>query len=264
MIPRKIVQALVTVLFFIFLAFWIYPLLNLTLLSFSTKTYTVEFTLRNYISLLSSPRYLNYLKNSFIVALGSAAIQIPVCLPAGYELARHKSKVIAFANRFFPFSLAIPWTVILVSVLIYYLRIGLYDTLIGLIFHHSAFSAPFVAWIYSTFIRSLPKDIEEAAQLDGCGKARLIFQITLPLIAPGLIGAFVWVFINVWNTFIVAAFLIESEENIVFAQALYNALTYIMSGGMLNFAYAATVIFITPPMILFIIFRKWIEQILIY
>jgi ABC-type glycerol-3-phosphate transport system permease component len=234
-------------------------------MSFSCTISEFNFTLSNYIYFFtSSGKFLTYLKNSFIVAVGSGLIQIPICLPGGYVLARHKSKLINFANAFFPLSIIIPWTVILVSVLMFYLRIGLYDSLIGLILHHASFSSLFIAWIYGTFISSIPIEIEEAAELDGCSKLRIIFQIDMPLIIRGVAASFVWVFINVWNTFLVAAFLIESTENIVFAQALYNALTYLLSGGMLNLNYAATIIFIIPPLILFIIFRRWITRIMVY
>lgn len=149
-------------------------------------------------------RTLLSLRNSIIIATLSSAVVLLVGAFAGYSLARYefkkwKNKDIALwilSNRMFPpVAVMIPYFMIM-----QYLH--LLDSLLGIIMVHVTMNLPLSVWLMLDFFSELPKDLEEAAMIDGCGHLKAFFYIALPIAAPGLVAVYVLSFIFSWNEFL--------------------------------------------------------------
>ena len=157
-----------------------------------------------FIFITAGERTIRSLKNSIIIAFFSSAIVLLLGALAGYSLARFvfhgwKNKDIAvwiLSNRMFPpVAVIIPYFLIMRT-------LRLLDNPLSIIMAHTVLNLPLAVWLMLDFFRDVPKDLEEAAFIDGCSHIGAFFRIALPLAAPGLVAVYVLSFIFSWNEFI--------------------------------------------------------------
>jgi len=165
-------------------------------------------TLSNYWGGVYSRRsdFMSNMANSFIVASISTFFALSIGVLAAYSLSRLTWKKwissaflgwILIFNMITPLALVGPWYLI-------FRHLGLHDTLGGLIATHITLHLPMTIWMMMTYFNDLPKDLEEAAKIDGCREIDTFWRVLLPLVTPGLIAAGVLAFIFSWNEFSVA------------------------------------------------------------
>ena len=158
--------------------------------------------LANYRSYLSQNSFLLYLRNSLIVTLVSSSVSMVVGVLAAYSLARGRVRggngiaMFMLASRF------VPPVATIIPLYMVYRKIGLYDTLLGLILLHIAMNVPYVVWMMRGFFRDIPIAIEEAAWIEGCGKLEGLVKIVLPMSKSGLAATAVLTMIFSWNDFL--------------------------------------------------------------
>jgi multiple sugar transport system permease protein len=166
----------------------------------------------NYANVLFERNFLDFIINSTVVTGASVTIALFIGVPAAYAFSRHRfrgkdrwaSTILSF--RFMPpIAVAIP-------ILLMVRRIGLTDTKPGLIIPYVAFSLPLVIWIMIGFFDEVPRDIDAAAALDGCGPWGTLIRVLLPLVLPGILVAAIFSSIFIWNEFLVGLYLINSED----------------------------------------------------
>jgi multiple sugar transport system permease protein len=143
-----------------------------------------------------------YLFNSLVVSLGSAAISLFLGSLVAYSLTRYPMrgrKQIAF----WLISLRMmPPIVVILPLYIFFTRLGLIDSHLGLVLAHVTFNLPFASWMLAGFFREIPKEIDEAALLDGCTSVGALFRVVLPLAAGGIAATGVFCVLWSWNDFI--------------------------------------------------------------
>lgn len=148
-----------------------------------------------------------YFRNSLIVALWTASLTTIFGLMGGYALARWQS-LGPFSSNQFSFLLLqqrmFPAALLAIPMLVIFRDLRLLDTLTALVILYTAFSIPFAVWLLTDFVRGIPVEIEESAMIDGCSQLGVIFRITLPLAAPGLVGVFVLGLAAAWNEYFFA------------------------------------------------------------
>ena len=153
--------------------------------------------------------------NSIVISFGSAFLALIIGSMAGYGLARFNYRIGKITNyqiRFFFISQRMfPIAVLAVPFLIMFRELGLLDTQLGMIVGEIGFGTPFVAWIVRDFFAGLPKEIEESALIDGCSRIQVLRHIAFPLGAPGLVAAFILIFIGSWNDYFLALVLAFSQ-----------------------------------------------------
>ncbi len=135
---------------------------------------------------------------SLFISLVSVSIGVMIASLSAYSIQRFSQKKVAF---FVLILLMIPYIVCTIPLFILYQKINWFDTYQGLIFAYLIITIPQSIWILLGFVDSIPKEIEEAAFLDGCTRLRTFFKIILPLLKPGLMAAAVLSFIQSWNNF---------------------------------------------------------------
>jgi multiple sugar transport system permease protein len=202
---------------------WLFPIYWIFLTSFKTpllineKTPVFWFTptLENYRHLFEEFRFARVLTNSLVITISTTFIVIVLALLAAYALGRmdvRGGKHIALwmlSLRFMP-----PIAIVL-PFFIAWQRIGLIDTYPGLILIYIAFNLPFAIWLLRGFLVEVPRDLDEAATLDGLGHLAILRRIILPVIAPGVAVTAIFTFMFTWNEYLMALVLTSRNATTV-------------------------------------------------
>lgn len=162
-------------------------------------------TLENYAEVLfgtgeaGAGEFRHYLFNSILVSCGAVLLSLLVGVPAAFALSRNRvrgSDHIAFTFLSLRFA---PELAVIIPLYAIFQQVQIYDTYVGLILAHQLITIPLVIWIVRTFLADVPIEIEEAAQLDGCGPWQTLLRIVVPIIKPGVASAAILAFIFSWN-----------------------------------------------------------------
>jgi len=208
----------------------------------------------NFLDVLGDPGFQGWLVSSLVVAGASTLIVLLAATPAAYYLARHRFPgrsaflfVVLVTQMFSP-------TALVVGLYREFFELGLVNTYAALILTNAAFNLAFAIWILRAFFASIPKEIEEAAAVDGCGRARTLVQVVLPLSLPGLVTAVVFAFIAAWNEYIVALTLMSDPARKPLTVGITSYVTaYVQHWNLL---FAAAVIAIVPVVVLFALIER--------
>ncbi|MBI4921334.1 MAG: carbohydrate ABC transporter permease [Devosia nanyangense] len=207
---------------------------------------------KNYTEVLFSQGMLSFTLNSLIVVSVATAIAIVIGTPAAYAFSRLKfrnSESIAstiLSMRFMPpIAVAIPLFLMVKSA-------GLQDSYLGLILPYVSFSIPLVVWIMIGFFDEVPREIDEAAMIDGASHYLILWRIMLPIVRPGLLTAALFGALFIWNEFLVALYVINSRS---FQTISLGAATLISAQRPIDWNIAATVGVVTVvPILIFSLF----------
>ncbi|WP_458353365.1 carbohydrate ABC transporter permease [Peribacillus frigoritolerans] len=170
------------------------------------------FTMQNYKVLFASD-FFSYFLNSVIVAVISVVLVIVLSAMASYPLARMKFRLNKPLFLLFLVGMMIPIHTTLIPIYLLTINLGLYDTIWALIGPGVAFSLPVSIVIFTQFLKDLPKELEESAEMDGCGHFTIFWKILFPLLTPAISTVAIYNFIHIWNEFIFALVLTSSPEN---------------------------------------------------
>ena len=169
-------------------------------------------TLDNFRAVFESANFQRALLNSAIVAGAVTLIAVTVGSLAGYALGRFRFRGRS-ATLYLMLSMTIfPQIAILGALYTMINRFGLYDSLWALILSYMVLVLPLTVWILTSFMRALPKDLEEAAYVDGASPFQTFYRVMLPLVAPGLVTAGLLAFIAAWNEFLFALSFTQSPD----------------------------------------------------
>jgi multiple sugar transport system permease protein len=214
-------------------------------------------TLENYEMIFLKRHFDRWLVNSIIVTLGATSLSILLGLLAAYSLSRFKirgTRQIAMwilSLRFFP-----PIVVIL-PLYILYSTWGIYDTYLGLILAHSTMLLPFAVWMLFGFLNEVPKEIDEAAEIDGASKLSILFRILIPITKAGIAATAILCAITSWNDFIFA-FSLTSDQSKTLMVPISGLLgDYVWEWSAF---YAAGTISILPMVLLGLIAQKYLAR----
>ena len=213
-----------------------------------------EWQLSTFTQVLGDERFLNWLRTSVIVAVASTLIVIVVSIPAAYYTARFRFPgrmafllLVLVTQMFSP-------TALVVGIYRELFNFNLVNTYGALILTNAAFNLAFAVWILHGFFASIPKEVEEAASLDGCSRFGTLRRIMLPLTLPGIVTAVIFTFIAAWNEYVVALTLMLDESK----KPLTVGITSYVTGYEQHWdqLFAASIIAIVPVVILFAVIEK--------
>jgi len=214
-----------------------------------------SFTLQHFEKLLQSTDFPAYLVNSMVVALFSTAFTIALALPAAYAFFRMEFPGRAALYRVILLAYAFPTVVVLIPIYGLFARIGLIDTQASLVIVNIAFALPFSIWMMRSFLASVPKEIEEAAIIDGAPPRVILLRILAPLIAPGIASVAIFTFIASWTEYLFASVLIVSDAKRTVPVGFAGIIgQYQIDWGLLLAGATAATI---PVVILFAFVGRW-------
>ena len=215
-------------------------------------------TLAHYREVLSSGEFQRALINSTIVAGAVTLISLALGSVASYALGRFRFRGRAFAMYLMLSMTIFPQIAILGALFTLINDFGLYNTLLALIFSDLILTLPFTVWVLTSFMAALPKDLEEAAYVDGATPLQVFYKVLLPLIAPGLVTTGLLAFITAWNEYLYALSFTQDPEH----HTVTVAITSFTSGKGLTFEQpwgqimAATVVVTIPLIVLTLILQR--------
>lgn len=238
----------------------IYPLIwvILTSLKESGDIYNNPFGLPsvwkfgNYVQVLIGVKILPALLNTFFYSIVSTAIVILLSFMTAYMLARIYTKPLFYI--YFTLGIMIPIHAIIVPLYSMMNKLNLVDTRTGIILIYVALNLSFSIFILVPFMRNVPKEIEEAAMIDGANIPRIAFTVVLPIVKPGLATIGTFTFINCWNDFLVALIMATIPQLKTINLAVFNLRgLYMLDFGLMSAGLAWVII---PVAIIYVIFQE--------
>jgi len=211
---------------------------------------------QNFWTVLQDPDFQSWLTVSLVVAVASTALVVAAAVPAAYYTARHRFRgrglflfLVLVTQMFAP-------TALVVGLYREFFELGLISTYTALILVNAAFNLAFAIWILRAFFASIPREIEEAAAVDGCGSAGVLFRVILPVARPGIVTAAIFAFIAAWNEYIVALTLMTDASMRPLTVGITSYVTaYVQHWDLL---FAASVIAIVPVVVLFALIEPYL------
>jgi raffinose/stachyose/melibiose transport system permease protein len=169
--------------------------------------------LTNYTDSLTAPSFWIQLRNSAVVAGLSTIVVVLFAALAAFVLARREFPGREVAYTVFTLGLLFPVTVAILPLLILVRDLGLLDNPLGLALPEAAFALPLTIIILRPFFRSIPRELEDAAAMDGCGPLGFFFRILLPLARPALVTVAVLALVSSWNQFLLPLVMLSDANN---------------------------------------------------
>lgn len=240
---------------------FIFPLFWMLTLSFKTKeeVYNNAFGLpqtwvfSNYPDSLKAYDFPKYFTNSLIYSVGTILVTVLLGSMLAYAIARMMSaRVSKLTLNYISLGLIVPVQVVIIPVFLLVKQLGLKGTHLGLIAPYAAFALATCVLMLYAFFRSLPRELEEAACIDGCNVYTTYFRIILPMVTPAIATQCVLIFMNTWNEFFLA-FILAPEESL--RPLTVGLLNFFVSIGVRHWGQiGATMIITSLPTILVYLF----------
>lgn len=197
--------------------------------------------------------------NTLIVVGGGVFFTMLLGAMAAYVIARYEFKGNRFFFYMFVSGMMFPVFLALVPLHSIVDSVGLLDTRHGLIMVYVAYSLPFTVFFLTSFFRTLPTGVAEAAMIDGAGHYRLFFQVMLPMAKPGIISIGIFNVIGQWNQFLLPLVLMPSEEKNVLTQGIANIAIQERYNPDFTALMASMVIAMVPVLIAYVVFQRQIQ-----
>jgi raffinose/stachyose/melibiose transport system permease protein len=237
------------------------PLLNTIVSGFKTsqeinrsQLLPAAFRLDNFARVLSSPGILFSFINSAMVAVGSIVLTLLLCSVAAYGLARRKERVFSILYLLFLSAMIIPAVAALVPLYTMMRATGLIDNLLGLILIYSTGGIPFCVLLFSSFIKTVPTSLDEAAMLEGCSYVGRFYKVIFPLMKPVAVTFTVLQLPAIWNDFLMPLLFIRSRANRTITLAVY-AFTREHETDT-GAVFALLILALIPPVLLFVFAQR--------
>lgn len=256
---RTLIYALIAVFLFITLS----PLIWVLSTSLKPNTETISFppkllpevpTIENYLFVLTDPALARSLVNSFIISIGSTALSVAVSSLAGYAFARFEFKGKNVIMSVILGLFMIPIVINIIPLYTMLANFGLLNSLVALMLTFQILIIPLNILLMKNYFETIPKELEEAALIDGCSRLGVLRRVTMPLSMPGFAIAAVLSFRFSWNEFILPVVLANRSDSMVFQVALYQFISlYRIDWGYLS---AGITLSLIPVLVLMLTFQK--------
>lgn len=224
----------------------------------STTIFPSSYSLTNYVFLAGQTPFFQYLLNSLITAGGASILSVFAALLAGYALSRFNNGLLSgysaalFAIQMFPIILA------LIPLFILFRPLGLINSPISVMIIYAVVNLPFVTWMARSYFDSIPKELEEAALIDGCSHFGAFIRIVLPLARPGIAAVSIFAFLFSYNEFFVANVFLRTTEAMTLPVGIQMFMQQFSTdwGSLM----AAATLTMLPTMVLFLFVQKFITH----
>lgn len=247
--------------FFLFVA--LYPLIWLLLASFKTNNLELQqnpfgfpdhWMFVNYVHAVVKAKLFSLFGHSIIVAFSAVALNLLAASMASFVISRENFRGKNVLFTVLAAGILLPIISFMVPYFTIIQRLHIYDSLLALIIVYSAINIPISVFLLSSFMESIPKELEEAATIDGAGFVQRFTRVILPLSQTGLATAGTFCFIYAWNEFIMALLLTSSES----ARTLQLGIRFFTSQFVTDYTamYAAIVITIIPSIVVYFFFHN--------
>jgi len=215
-------------------------------------------TLQNFSQALFGSRFPQFVLNSAIVALSVTLISAVIGALAAYPVARMRFKGRGVAARAIVMAYLLPPSLLFIPLFLVLQNMGLINTKTGLVLAYLTFTVPFCTWMLIGYFRTIPRELDEAAMMDGASRLQTLLRVVLPIAKPGLAVVALFAFTHAWNEFLYALVFVHSNDTKTFTAGLTGLImgdTFIWGQLM-----ASSVIAIIPILIIYIAAQRYIVE----
>ncbi|MGW6197041.1 carbohydrate ABC transporter permease [Kribbella sp. NPDC055110] len=256
----RALQYIAVICYLVFLGFPLLWLISSSLKSpqeFASITPSLlpkHFDLSNYSDALNEQGLVRGLGNSLQISIYSTILVLIVALPVSYALARFRSRLRPLTNGWILVSQVFPVILIVIPLFMILRPLHLTNTIPGVVIVYMVWSLPFALWMLQGYVAAVPRELEEAASVDGAGRIRTIVSIVMPLLRPGLIATAMFTFISAWNEFFFALVLLQDPQLKTLPLVLAR---FVGAEGQVQFGpLAAASVLATVPSLVFFAFLQ--------
>jgi ABC-type glycerol-3-phosphate transport system permease component len=213
-----------------------------------------EFTLTNYIEVFAINNVFIFLVNSVVIATSVMLLVVLLGSLGAYALSRFalRGKNLLMMSTLLP--QFFPYVLILIPFYLLMSNLGLVDTHIGLILTHTSITLPFAIWMLTGYFNAIPKELDQAALIDGCSRLGVLFRIIYPTALPGLVVAGFFAFVVSWGDYLFVSILSQSQSTQTLPIALQSFMNSLqVKWGMIT---AGTVVAILPTILFFSLVQR--------
>jgi multiple sugar transport system permease protein len=196
--------------------------------------------------------------NSLVVALSTALVNLVLGTFAAYSFSRIQFRGSQLLLIVYLLTRMVPGIAIIIPFYLVMRSLGLLDTYGALILSYTTFALPITIWILKDYFRTVPRELEDAARVDRCGWFRMMWQVFLPISAPGLVAAAIFSFMTAWNEFMFALFMTSTISSQTIPVIAANFATDLNT--QVTLMAAAGVLAVVPPLVLVLICQRLIVQ----
>ncbi|MFJ6926277.1 carbohydrate ABC transporter permease [Streptomyces nigra] len=212
-------------------------------------------TLANFRQAFDEQPLLDAALNSLAAALGTAVVAVVLATPMAYVIARRRTRLARAATGWVVVSQAFPLVLVIIPLFLVLKNLRLIDSMTGLVMVYVVWALPFALWMLVGYVRAVPRELEEAAAVDGAGRLRTLVSVTAPLLAPGLVATALFAFVTAWNEFFFALVLLKTPEK----QTLPVVLTHFIGAeGVADLGPLAAAAFLAtlPSLVVFALIQR--------
>ncbi|WP_409468893.1 carbohydrate ABC transporter permease [Streptomyces sp. HC307] len=212
-------------------------------------------TLANFRQAFDEQPLLHAALNSLIAALCAALIAVLLATPMAYVMARHRTPLARAATGWVVVSQAFPLVLVIIPLFLVLKNLRLINSVPGLVMVYVVWALPFALWMLAGYVRAVPRELEEAAAVDGAGRLRTLVSVTAPLLAPGIVATALFAFVTAWNEFFFALVLLKTPEK----QTLPVVLTHFIGAeGVADLGPLAAAAFLatSPSLVVFAVIQR--------
>ena len=216
-------------------------------------------TMEHYEKMWQSDRFWVWFRNSIIVSVATTIFGLTIAFPAAYGFSRYRFYGRKFGLFLFLIVQMFPGALILVPYFIMMKGFGLLNSYVGLVFAYSVTALPLCVWLMKGFFDTIPKELEEAARVDGCSQLQIFYRIILPLSLPAVAVTSLFSFLAAWNEYLLALTFLSDTENYTLPVGLASMVTSSQAGDSYwgDFA-AASILISIPVVLLFVTFQRYL------
>lgn len=219
-----------------------------------------EWVFTNYAKALEKMRFLPALKNSLIYTTGTCLLALTLGAMAAYAISRMGWKYENHARTVFMMGLVIPMQLVMIPLYTIVHKLGLKNSALGVILPYTAFQLPSTILMFYAFLRGIPKELEEAARIDGCNVYQCFLRIILPTLKPALATRFVLIFMNIWNEYNLALILANTSSKTPLTIELNKFFVTLVGSPNWGYIGAAMILSSLPAIIVYTFGNRQIEN----
>lgn len=198
--------------------------------------------------------------NSVVITSVSVIAILVICTPAAYVLSRFEFKGSGFLIPFFVGGAGVPAAMLIIPLFVMLTQIKLIDTIPGLILIYITLSIPFSMFVLTGFMKTIPKEFEDAARIDGCTEFQVFLHVMMPLASPGMLTVAIFNFVGIWNEYSLALVFLQDEAKMPLARGIYAIAGSMIYTGNWVGLFAAVVIIMIPSLLVYVILSERMIQ----
>lgn len=255
---------IVIVVFFILILFPFYWMLKTALdtreniFVYPPKFIPEHPSLQAFRDLFEQKPMLQWIRNSLLVSLSVMAISMICSTLSAYSLSRYRNRINNSIGFLVLVTQMLPGTLFILPVFTVFTNMGIINTFGGAIIAFTTFSLPICIWMLKGYFDSIPIELEQAAEIDGCSKLGALFRVVIPLSLPGYVSTAIFSFIVSWNEYLFAFILMTTRSNWLLANGLASFIGEFTVPW--NLVMAGAFVYTVPAVLLFMFLQKYLVQ----